>query len=163
MFFIFIFLSLFIYLERGRESTSRQGQKDGWRERIPGRLFAVITEPDAGFSLTNWKIMTWAQIKSQMLNRLSHPDAPLLKSFKVLFYIFRFSPPECMFWKDIRYLILFSMQLIKWPLAIYWIICSFPLICNIRPVILYTFLYAWVYFCTVNSVLLIYFFLLKFF
>ena len=33
-------------------------------------------EPDAGLKLMNREIMTWAKIKSQMLNWQSHPGAP---------------------------------------------------------------------------------------
>ena len=29
-----------------------------------------------GLDLTNYEIMTWADIKSQMLNQLSHPGTP---------------------------------------------------------------------------------------
>ena len=45
------------------------------RERIPSRLCSVSTEPDAGLELTNREIMTLVEIKSQMLNWLSLPDA----------------------------------------------------------------------------------------
>ena len=37
-------------------------------EKIPSRLCAVSAEPDAGLKLTNPEIMTWAEIKSQMLD-----------------------------------------------------------------------------------------------
>ena len=49
------------------------------RDRIPSRLCTVSTEPDVELELTNREIMTSAEIKSQMLNRLSHPGAPTLK------------------------------------------------------------------------------------
>ena len=45
-------------------------------ERIPSRPRSVSREPNAGLKLTNCEIMTWAEIKSQMLNWLSHPGAP---------------------------------------------------------------------------------------
>ena len=51
-------------------------QGRGEREGIPSRLPTVSTEPDVGLDLTNCEIMTRAEIKSQMLNRLSHPDTP---------------------------------------------------------------------------------------
>ena len=55
--YIFLpFLSLSIYFER---------------ERIPSRLCT-----DMGLDLTNLEIMTWAEIKSWMLNWLNHPGAP---------------------------------------------------------------------------------------
>ena len=47
------------------------------RERIPSRLCAVRTEPDTELEITNQEIMTRAKIKSQMLNRLSYPGAPI--------------------------------------------------------------------------------------
>ena len=34
------------------------GQRERERERIPSRLHAVITEPDAGLELTNHEITT---------------------------------------------------------------------------------------------------------
>ena len=45
------------------------------RGRIPSRLHAVSTEPYAGLEPTNCEIMTCAEIKSLMLNWLSHPDS----------------------------------------------------------------------------------------
>ena len=64
-------LSLFILSGRAEE-----GQRERGRERIPGRLCAVSAEPNAGLELMNCEIMTWAETKSQMLNRLSHPGTP---------------------------------------------------------------------------------------
>ena len=61
-----IFLKLFIF-EGGAE---RKG------ERIPSGLHPVSAEPDVGLDLTNRAIMTRAEIKSRMLNQLSHPGAP---------------------------------------------------------------------------------------
>ena len=45
---VFLFLSLFIYFERDRESVSGIGE-----ERIPSRLCTVGPEPDAAPKLTN--------------------------------------------------------------------------------------------------------------
>ena len=45
---VFLFLSLFIYFERDRESVSGIGE-----ERIPSRLCTVGPEPDAALKLTN--------------------------------------------------------------------------------------------------------------
>ena len=68
-----IFLSLFIYFERrGRER---------WRKRISSRLHTVSTEPDEGLDPMNHEIMTWAKIKSWMLNHLRYPGTPIY-SFK---------------------------------------------------------------------------------
>ena len=39
-------------------------------ERIPSRLRAVCAEPDTGLNLRNREIMTYSEIKSQMLNLL---------------------------------------------------------------------------------------------
>ena len=46
------------------------------RERIPSRLHAVSTEPEAGIDPTNHEITTRVEIKSWTLNQLSHPGAP---------------------------------------------------------------------------------------
>ena len=43
-----------------------------------------------GLELNNVEIMTWAKIKSQMLNLLSQPGAPGMRIFKWLHYIFKF-------------------------------------------------------------------------
>ena len=56
---------------RGRETR---------RERIPSRLHAVRAQPVSGLDPLNREIMTWTEIKSQMLNchqvdfiRMTHP------------------------------------------------------------------------------------------
>ena len=54
-----------------------EGRRDRERERIPSRLPADSVEPDAGLELTKGGITTGAEIKSQTLNCLSHPGAPL--------------------------------------------------------------------------------------
>ena len=54
---------------------------EGRRERIPSKLHAVSTEPNEGLDPMNYEIMTWAEIKSLMLNWLSHPSAPWEKEF----------------------------------------------------------------------------------
>ena len=36
------------------------------------------TEPDVGLELTNCEMVTWAEVKSQMFNQLSHPGAPVI-------------------------------------------------------------------------------------
>ena len=48
------------------------------RERISSRLRTVSAEPNTGPELTNREIMTWAEIESWTLNRLSHPGAPIV-------------------------------------------------------------------------------------
>ena len=79
---------MFTYLllrEREREHECRKGrerERERERERILSRLWAISTEPDAGLKLITHEITTWAEAKSQMLNRLSHPGAPRSKNFK---------------------------------------------------------------------------------
>ena len=63
---------LFIYFPQ----WDWEGQRERERKRISSRLCTVSTEPDVGLELTNCKIMTSAEIKSQMLNWLTHPGAP---------------------------------------------------------------------------------------
>ena len=52
-----------------RESPSEQawageGQTEGDTECEAGsKLWALSTEPDRGLELTNWEIMTWAEVK----------------------------------------------------------------------------------------------------
>ena len=68
LFYLFINVYLFIFRKKVRE---RGSEREG--ERILSRLHAVSTEPNMGLSPMNHEIMTWAKIKSQTLNRLSHP------------------------------------------------------------------------------------------
>ena len=103
----------------------KQGRgRDRLRERIPSRLCSVSTELDEGLDLTNCKLMTWAEIKSQSLNQLSHTGAPALLSLFVsptmAFFSFlirdRFPSAigplslECLFWLpsqiSLKYLLL---------------------------------------------------------
>ena len=53
-----------------------EGQRERERERIPSRFHTVSAEPYVRLKLTNYEIMTQAEIKSQMPNQLSHPGAP---------------------------------------------------------------------------------------
>ena len=66
--------------ERGREREreNKQGRgRERERDRIPSRFCSASTEPNVGLELTNCdEIMTWAEVKSRMLDRLSHPGAP---------------------------------------------------------------------------------------
>ena len=57
--------------ERQRD---RETEREGQRERIPSRLCTVSVASNVELELTNCEIMTWAEIKSQTLNQLSHPD-----------------------------------------------------------------------------------------
>ena len=67
------FLSLFWETERERE-RERERAGDGGGEREGERESQERDrEPDTGLEPTNHEIMTWAKIKRQTLNRLSHP------------------------------------------------------------------------------------------
>ena len=65
----------------------REHEQEGGRERegerIPSRLHSVRPEPDVGLDLTNHEIMTRAEIKSRMVNQLSHPGAFLFSTLNV--------------------------------------------------------------------------------
>ena len=53
--------------------AEREGDPES---EVGSRLRAVSTKPDMGLEPTNCEIMTWAEIKSWVLNQLSHPGAP---------------------------------------------------------------------------------------
>ena len=76
---LFIFLSLFNFILREKQTHSVTGGGEGGagRDRIPSRVCPVSTGPEQGLSLTDWEIMTWAEIKSLVLNRLIHPGVPV--------------------------------------------------------------------------------------
>ena len=59
-----------------------EGQREREGDKILSRLHTVSAEPDSGLEPTNREILTRAEIKSRTLNRLSHPGAPTIKSFK---------------------------------------------------------------------------------
>ena len=59
-----LFFNVYLFL-RERESTHELGRdRERGRERMPSRFHAISTEPDVGLELTNWEIMTGAEIKS---------------------------------------------------------------------------------------------------
>ena len=66
LFFFLKFIHLFWEREKERKWGSR-GRAEREGERSPSRLHAGSAEPDAGLQLTNSEIMTWGEIKSQML------------------------------------------------------------------------------------------------
>ena len=70
---------LFWESERARE---RGTEREGDRESQAGSC-TVSTELYVGLELMNREIMTWVEIKSRMLNQLSHPHAP---SMAVVYY-----------------------------------------------------------------------------
>ena len=97
VFWIFIYLFGERERERERESTWERG-----RERISSRLHAISAEPDRGLKPTNPKIMTWAEIKSQTLNWLSHPGVPTQLNFAfvllIMFTFLNLSPLHIALW-----------------------------------------------------------------
>ena len=57
--FSWLFFVLFFERERERErEREMQIERGKEKERIPGRLCTVSTEPDVGFNLLNREIMT---------------------------------------------------------------------------------------------------------
>lgn len=72
--FFLSLLPIICFLER--ERRHKRGREKG-QERIPSSRDSpcTSTEPDAGLNLMNHEIMTWAEIKSRLLNRLSYPGA----------------------------------------------------------------------------------------
>ena len=72
--------------EREREREQRRG-RERRKERIPSGIHTVRVEPNAGHQSTHHKIMTWVEIKSQILNQLSHPGAPHLSIFNWVVFL----------------------------------------------------------------------------
>ena len=70
----FLFL-MFTYFEREHEGVAER-ERSRERESQSGSIYTVSAEPVVGFKLTNCEIMTWAEIKSRTLNRLSYPCTP---------------------------------------------------------------------------------------
>ena len=77
-YFSCIFFLKFTYFERQRE----RGKEREKPKKVPRS--ALSTGPDVGLDPTNHEIMTWAKIKNQMLNWLSHPGAPNYLCFWLL-------------------------------------------------------------------------------
>ena len=61
---VFVFKFIYLLWERKKKSACGRDRKRG-RERIPSRLCTVSTEPHVGLKVRS---MTWAEIKSWMLN-----------------------------------------------------------------------------------------------
>ena len=80
-FYVFFF-KVYLCILRDREHR----QRERGRERIPSGLRDVSTEPNSGLKPMNHQIMIWAEIKSQMLNQLSHPDAPVFMFIWILIH-----------------------------------------------------------------------------
>ena len=75
--FLFCFVLFRFVLERERESASKQREQT---ERLLSR-FHTQHRAQCGAQSHNPGIMTWAKIKSQTLNLLSHPGAPVMNAF----------------------------------------------------------------------------------
>ena len=61
-FFKFFFLTFIYFWDRDRAWTG-EGQREGDTEsEIGSRLWAFSTEPDTGLELTDWEMMTWAEV-----------------------------------------------------------------------------------------------------
>ena len=69
--FLFVCLHFYIFVERERW----EGQEA--QERIPSRFHSQTGAQHGAWSHKP-RIMTWAEIKSQIFNLLSHPGTPLL-------------------------------------------------------------------------------------
>ena len=70
-----MFLLYFWETETDR-TRAGEAQSEREREKIPSRLHTDSAQSDVGLKLKNHEIMTWAEIKNQMINRVSHPGAP---------------------------------------------------------------------------------------
>ena len=73
LFFLFFF-NIYLFWETAHVRHSETAWGKG-RERGRESQEGSALESDAGLELTNHDIMTWAEIKSWMLNWLSHPGA----------------------------------------------------------------------------------------
>ena len=80
MFLVFFFKFIYLFF-REREHEWGRGKERG-REGIPSRLHSLHSVWHRAQS-HDCKIMTWAEIKSQILNWLSHPGVPVFLVFKV--------------------------------------------------------------------------------
>ena len=86
----FLFFKRLFFWERQRQREWGRG-REGGRERESQAGFVLPAQgltSAQGLNSQNCEIMTWAETKSQTLNRLSHPGAPMVPTFL-------FSPPPC--------------------------------------------------------------------
>ena len=70
----FLFFFMFIYFERECE-WGRGTERGRQRESQAGSTLSA--KPDVRLKLVNHEIMTWAETKSQLLNRLNHRGTPV--------------------------------------------------------------------------------------
>ena len=75
-FFKFSFKFIYLFWKRMCTSTSR-GEADREGEN-PKQTLCYQHRAWCGAQSPDHEIMTWAEIKSRMLNRLSHPGAPIV-------------------------------------------------------------------------------------
>ena len=80
---VVVVFKVYLCWERER-AGEEQRERDRERERIPSRLHTVSAEPDAGLKPMNHEITTWAEVKSQTLNWMSHPGTPVAVKFQCL-------------------------------------------------------------------------------
>ena len=66
----------YLFLRQKETEHEQRRVRERGRERIPSRLCAISKEPDGGLNPTNCEIMSQAEIKSHILNLLSHPGVP---------------------------------------------------------------------------------------
>ena len=85
-FCLFILKDCICLLEKGRERVQAETEaEEEVRERnlkpTPADRGEPLGAPSQDPEIMTWAIMTWAKIKSWMLNQLSHPDAPTPEHF----------------------------------------------------------------------------------
>ena len=63
--------------------VGRRAEREGGREKNSQAGSVLSADPNVELELTNHEIMTWAEIKSPVLNQLSHQGVPqiVLKRF----------------------------------------------------------------------------------
>ena len=95
---IYLFMYLIFLRERQRGHERGRGRESERRGTIPSRLHTVRAQSltDVGLELANHEILTWAGIRSRMLNRPSHPGAPPVTDLKCPRGRIR-----AQFWKDV--------------------------------------------------------------
>ena len=72
---IYVHMHACMYVRRYLERGGREKGRGGERERLLSRISSQCRAQHRARSC-NAGIMTWAEIKSQVLNRLSHPGSP---------------------------------------------------------------------------------------
>ena len=78
--FVLLTYYYFFRVRANEQALAGLGERRG-KEKILSRLHAQHRSK-AGLNLTTLKIMTWAKIRSQMLNKLSHPCIPKIALLK---------------------------------------------------------------------------------